>query len=168
MNTSVVIATYNGEKYIREQIFSILHQSVNIDQIVIVDDASTDGTISIMEELLDHEGESNYTIIKNKQNLGVAKTFEIGIHHTKGDLVFLSDQDDVWLREKVEIVVNYAKNNQNMQLFYTDGFIVKSDLSPVSTLKERYFKKYIKRSSARISYSLNLGNFVPGCSMAIK
>lgn len=94
---SVCIATYNGEKYIENQLRSILHQLSEEDEIIVSDDGSKDRTIDIVKDFND----SRIRIVNNEKH-GVAFNFENAISNAKGDYIFLSDQDDEWLYNKVE------------------------------------------------------------------
>ena len=98
---SVCIATFNGEKYIREQICSIASQISPEDEIIVSDDGSTDNTISVIKEL----DIPNIRIIHHIQDHGYTANFENAITHSKGDIIFLSDQDDIWLPNKVKICI---------------------------------------------------------------
>ena len=95
---SVCIAAYNGEKYIREQIFSILSQLNSDDEVIISDDGSKDGTIAILESFHDQR----IRIYSNEGTHGFVSNFENALLHAKGDFIFLSDQDDVWKQGKIE------------------------------------------------------------------
>lgn len=102
MKISVCIATYNGQKYIREQILSILPQlSVN-DEVVISDDSSSDSTLSIIEEIND----KRIRIYKNSGEQGYTSNFENALKHSDGDVIFLCDQDDVWANDKVQVMLH--------------------------------------------------------------
>ncbi len=103
---SVCIATYNGEKYIKEQLSSILIQLLEEDEVVISDDGSTDNTLKIIEELKD----KRIFVVKNILKKGVNHNFQNALNNAKGDFVFLADQDDIWLPSKVELCVNELKN----------------------------------------------------------
>lgn len=96
---SVIMATYNGEKYIREQLDSILQQTYPIHEIIIQDDCSTDGTMDILASYA-----KQYPIIKverNRQNQGCNVTFKVAAMRATGDFVAISDQDDVWYSHKI-------------------------------------------------------------------
>lgn len=95
---SVCIATYNGEKYIEEQLISILNQIANTDEVVICDDCSSDRTIYLIENLADNR----IQLYRNPVRLGHVRNFEGAICLARGDYIFLSDQDDVWLPGRVE------------------------------------------------------------------
>ena len=105
MKCSVAIATYNGEKYIREQLLSILNQTVPVDEIVVSDDGSNDNTLNIIKEFHDSR-----IVIYEESHLGVKQNFGNAISKTTGDIIFLADQDDVWERDKLVSGVNKIKN----------------------------------------------------------
>ena len=98
---SVVIATYNGEKYIEAQLRSVFMQSKPVDEVLIFDDGSTDKTVEIVKKFISKNGCSGWSLIQNKENKGYCKNFLEGMKTAKGDIIFLADQDDVWLFEKV-------------------------------------------------------------------
>lgn len=97
---SVVMATYNGEEYIKDQIDSILNNMSEQDELVISDDGSTDNTINIIKE---------YNDIRIKlidgPHKGVKQNFANAIEKSNGKYIFLSDQDDIWMKNKLEIVL---------------------------------------------------------------
>lgn len=103
---SVCIATYNGEKYIKEQLDSILPQLSKNDEVIISDDSSTDGTIEIIKNYRD----SRIKIIENQKFKSPIFNFENSLKNSSGDLIFLSDQDDKWMPDKVEEMVHELEN----------------------------------------------------------
>lgn len=100
---SVCMATYNGEKFIKEQIDSILNQIGQDDEIVISDDNSTDNTINIIKEYND----KRIKIIYNNKESGYTQNFINALVHSEGEFIFLSDQDDIWVKNKVSITLEY-------------------------------------------------------------
>lgn len=98
---SVCIATYNGEEYIFEQIKSILKQIKENDEIIVVDDCSKDKTVDIIKKISD----KRIRIYINDINLGVNKNFEKAILKSKNEYIFLSDQDDIWIDNRVEFMM---------------------------------------------------------------
>lgn len=98
---SVCIACYNGEKYIKEQLESILLQLKENDEIIVSDDDSNDNTLNIIEQFAD----SRIIVVKNNYIKGVNHNFENALKKATGDYIFLCDQDDVWLPNKIEICV---------------------------------------------------------------
>lgn len=117
---SVCMATYNGEKYIREQLDSILKQIGENDEIIISDDGSTDLTISILKE---YASEYPNIMIKKGPRQGVIKNFENALMHSKGDYIFLSDQDDIWVDGKVNKVMEQF-NKKMASVVLHDAVIV--------------------------------------------
>ena len=103
---SVCMATYNGEKYVKSQIESILKQITNEDELIISDDGSTDNTVDIINQIQD----KRIKLIFNHKTHGFTHNFENALKHAKGDYIFLSDQDDLWLDKKVNISMEYLKD----------------------------------------------------------
>ena len=108
MKISVCLASYNGSKYIKRQITSILRQLAKSDQLVIVDDCSFDNTVNIIESFKD----PRIKLFKNIKNIGVVSTFNRALKIAKGDIILLSDQDDYWLENKVSFVRNFFISNK--------------------------------------------------------
>ena len=108
---SVVLALYNGEKYIKEQLVSIINQTKPVQEIVICDDCSTDKSIDIVQELKEMTLGISFKIIQNKKNLGYIRNFHEGISASKGDFIFLADQDDIWMPDKVEVMLRFMKES---------------------------------------------------------
>lgn len=158
MNVSVAIGTYNGEKYLREQLDSILIQLNEEDEIIISDDNSNDKTMEILKEY--EEKYKKIFIYKNKDK-GVISNFENAISHTSKDIILLCDQDDVWLNNKVEVIKNYFKNS-NASLVMSDCYVVDSKLKVIeeSFFKLRGTKKGILKNIIKNSYL--------GCAMAFR
>lgn len=95
MMNSVAMCTYNGEKYIKEQLESIIHQTLPPDEIIICDDGSNDHTISAIKETM-RVWRGSWMLVQNEKNLGYKKNFQKAISLCQGDIIYLSDQDDVW------------------------------------------------------------------------
>lgn len=123
MKVSVALCTYNGEKYVREQILSIASQSQSVDEVVICDDGSVDSTIQIIESL---QPECSFPIrlFLNEHSLGVVSNFAKAISICSGDIVFLSDQDDVWSRDKVKTIVDWFSMNPEKSVVFTDAELI--------------------------------------------
>ena len=98
---SVCMATYNGVKFIREQLESILSQLSSDAEIVVADDGSTDDTLSVVASL----GDSRIRVLPAEKHFGVIYNYERALQASKGEIIFLADQDDVWLPGKVEKVL---------------------------------------------------------------
>lgn len=115
---SVVVCTYNGERFIKEQLDSIFSQTFPNLEIVISDDASTDDTPAILEQ---YASRPNVRLILNKQNAGFAKNFELALRQTRGDLIAFSDQDDIFLPHKMERLYNEIGDHS---LIYSDSELI--------------------------------------------
>lgn len=99
---SIAMATYNGERFLRQQLESLLNQTIKPYEILIVDDCSSDGTIDILKEYQERD------LVKlqiNESNLGVNKTFEKSMRLCSGEYIMFCDQDDVWFPNKVEVTL---------------------------------------------------------------
>jgi glycosyltransferase involved in cell wall biosynthesis len=107
---SVVMATFNGEKFIKEQLETIISQTIQPQEIIICDDCSSDQTIKINESL-------NNPLIKIYQNstkIGVVENFKKGVSLTKdGNFIALSDQDDVWFKTNLKHYIILFQNLKN-------------------------------------------------------
>ena len=115
MKISVALCTYNGEKFINEQLDSILNQSKKIDEIIICDDCSTDNTIGILNKYYE-QYPNIFKIYINRVNLKSVKNFEKAILLSSGDFIFLSDQDDIWVHNKVEKYIQYFNENPTIDV----------------------------------------------------
>jgi glycosyltransferase involved in cell wall biosynthesis len=124
------MATFNGGKYLRKQIHSILKQLAVNDELIISDDGSTDQTVEIIKSFTDsrilllfHSKDINLKKEKHSHYL-VSSNFENALKHAKGDFIFLSDQDDVWVDNKVEVMLSYLSNHS---LVMSDFIIINDD-----------------------------------------
>ena len=126
MTTSVAMCTYNGALYIEEQLRSILAQTVPVNEIVICDDGSTDATISVIEKVRkDVERLGMRLLLKeNRTPLGVNANFEKAMGLCSGDIIFLSDQDDVWESNKVETIKRYFEEHPKKQVVFGNAWLI--------------------------------------------
>lgn len=132
------MATFNGEKYLKEQMDSILNQLSPNDELVVSDDGSTDGTLEILAEYA--KKDERIKIFEGPKK-GLIANFEHAIEQTKGDIIFLADQDDVWLAGKVNKITEYFEK-------YPEQLVVVSDLVIVdSELNERHASYFSYRQS---------------------
>src|SRR5258706_11226368 len=117
---SLVIATYNGEKYLREQLDSIFNQTYSNLEVIAIDDCSSDFSVQILNEYASRH--SNMTVFLNPSNLKHVKTFEKGISLTHGDYIGLCDQDDIWDVSKIEETMKAF--DDGVLLTYCDSMFV--------------------------------------------
>lgn len=123
MKTSVAMCTYNGAKYIREQLDSILNQSHLVDEIVICDDGSIDETIEIIKRIKRNTA-IPISIYINEPHLGVNLNFEKAIKLCQGDIIFLSDQDDIWEENKVDTIIGYFSTHEDKNVVFGDAVLI--------------------------------------------
>jgi len=152
MKVSVCIASYNGEKYIKEQIISILSQLGKEDEIIISDDSSSDNTIQIIESIND----SRIILLKHQTFHSHVYNFENALKHAKGEYLFLSDQDDVWVPHKLETMLNLLENHD---LVLSDAVMVNETMQE---LDESFFS--FNHSSKGILKNLYKNSYL-GCCM---
>ena len=120
MKISVALATFNGEKYIKEQLQSILSQQLPVDEVVISDDGSSDSTPEIIKDFIKDNELENWSFSVNEKNLGYAQNFIHTIKKTTGDIVFLCDQDDIWLPEKTKSIHDMFLESPDLWMIHTD------------------------------------------------
>ncbi len=152
---SVAMATYNGEKYIKEQLDSILKQLEDKDEIIISDDGSKDKTIDIIKSYNDKRIK-----LINGPCKGVKQNFANAITNCAGKYIFLSDQDDIWMNDKVSTVLKKIEEKKCMCVIH-DAKIVDSKNK---TTYEESFMKYRKSKKGIINNIIK--NSYIGCCMA--
>lgn len=153
---SVAMATYNGEKYIKEQINSILKNLNQNDELVISDDGSKDATLNIISNFND-----NRIKVINGPQKGVIKNFENAIKNCKGKYIFLADQDDLWLDNKVEKVLETFEQRKCKAIVH-DAIVVNGDMTKV--IMPSYFENRKTKKGKIINF---LKPSYLGCCMAI-
>lgn len=126
LNVSIALCTYNGERYLQEQLDSYCQQTQLPHELVICDDGSTDKTLEIIEAFKPPFPKK----IFHSKRAGVAKNFERCIGLCQGDIIFTSDQDDVWLPKKIETLLAPLQDNEEIQATFCDALLVNADLSP--------------------------------------
>lgn len=167
----VVIATYNGEKYIVEQLESIANQSCLPDEVLIFDDCSSDSTIDVIKNYLKNNKtfERICSLNINKNNKGYAKNFIEGALQVENGIIFFCDQDDIWEKDKIKEMSNIMKTNSeinllcsNLQPFYFEKNTRKWDKKILREMKETGVVEKVV---------LNDNNFHlkrSGCTMCVK
>lgn len=163
---SVCIATYNGEKYIQHQIESILRQSDCNLEIIVVDDCSNDGTINKIKEI----NRGNIKIYQNPSNMGYIKTFETALKYSKGDYIFLCDQDDIWPIGRVKAMIAAMDRSNKSVLIGNYELMTEADIPCPVKCKDDEFDEaiVINRFAEFIKIFLGLRQFpIYGSNMLI-
>lgn len=170
MKISVALCTYNGEKFLHQQIDSILNQTIQVDEIIICDDGSQDQTKKILFEYQKQFPEI-FKIYINEKNLRSVKNFEKAISLCTGDIIFLSDQDDSWAQNKVEIYLDYFKQNPNIDVICSNGFIIDENSNNLEKYTVWDAPQLLAKNNQEIDYFKvfnTVGNFATGAAMAIR
>lgn len=157
MRVSVAMATYNGAAYISEQLDSLFAQTRQPDELVITDDASSDETAEIAERFARNVKFPVY-VLRNRINLGYAENFAHAMMHCTGDLIFLSDQDDVWFPSKIETILSLTRENERTLVFMNDAELAHGDGTPTGLTK----------LGQNRTLSLKDSQFATGCCMALR
>jgi glycosyltransferase involved in cell wall biosynthesis len=126
MKVSVALATYNGSAFLAAQLASLREQSRPIDEIVICDDGSSDGTLAIIDQWTSDwvERRTEIRVVRNEQNLGVVRNFQKATRLCTGDVIFLCDQDDRWHLDKVARLVSEFEQRKDLLFLYTNANLV--------------------------------------------
>src|ERR1017187_1659980 len=114
------MATYNGSLYIERQLRSILNQLDQNDEVIVVDDHSSDTTLEVVDKIVDRRIE----IFRNESNQGVLKTFERALRLASGEIIFLSDQDDIWYPEKASSFLHAFDVHPEVTLVLSDVKVI--------------------------------------------
>ncbi len=170
MTISVALCTYNGEQFLKEQLDSILNQTLAVDEIIICDDKSTDATISILKEYKEIFP-SVISIYENENTLKSVKNFEKAISLCTGNIIFLSDQDDIWVNNKVEKYCAFFNENPSIEVLASNGYCIDEK----SVVSEKYslwdIPEFLREQNIKIDYFKTItyfSNIVTGASMAFR
>lgn len=157
MKISIAMATYNGAKYLQEQLDSFAAQTLLPDELIVCDDGSTDRTLEIIEEF-SRTVAFSVRVYRNETRLGYAANFGRAMSLCSGDVVFLSDQDDYWFRNKIEFVCAVFHANPNTWVVINDAEITDEslELTGLSTLGQMH------------TAGLNADHHINGCCSAYR
>ena len=166
---SVALATYNGEKYITEQLQSIYGQTRKVDEIVISDDCSTDATVELIKEFAERYSDCNIRLLKNETNLGYKGNFRKALELCEGNIIFLCDQDDVWNENKVEILEGILNDHTEVALI-SSAFVQIDGLGKVVSDSKNLYKQELHQSEFTLVplQDLIFHNISQGCAMAFR
>jgi glycosyltransferase involved in cell wall biosynthesis len=168
---SVALCAYNGEAYLHQQLETILSQTRKPDEMVVCDDLSGDNTLAILENFKER-AHFSVLIYCNQEHVGSTKNFEKAIGLCSGDIIALSDQDDVWHQEKVERIEEAFLDSPSVGAVVSDSEMVDGDLNPLGYTLWRSLK-FTGYQQRRVSQGnafevLLKHNFVAGISMAFR
>ncbi len=158
---TILLTTFNAENFLVEQIESILHQTYSNIELVIHDDASDDRTCSIIEDYC--QKYSNIKLIKNNHNIGCVNNFESAISSCSAKYIALSDQDDIWVRNKLEMqmqnLLRYEKGHKSMPI------MVHSDLMMIDESNRVLYRSYFQFRKYKLKKHKDLGHILGPCGV---
>jgi glycosyltransferase involved in cell wall biosynthesis len=167
---SIALCTYNGSKFLAEQLESFMQQTILPDELVVCDDCSSDNTTEILRKF-QRKAPFPVRLYNNEINLGYTKNFEKAISLCTGDIIFLSDQDDVWLPEKIELIKNEFEKSSEVGLVFTDAELVDENLNPLGkrlwdrTFQDEKRKEFRRGKEIKV---LAFGSTATGATMAFR
>lgn len=168
---SIALCTFNGAKYLSEQLESFLSQTRPPDELIVCDDASSDDTVRILKKF----AEKAFFAVEiniNENRLGYIKNFEKAITLCGGDLIFLSDQDDVWHADKLEIFEQRFNENADVGLVFCNANLVDENLKPFGKDVRAWlgYSPQIERlfEEGKVLPKLFNQNYSPGFTMAFR
>lgn len=167
MTVEILLAAYNGEKYIREQLDSILQQSYKNWHLTVCDDCSRDNTYNILKEY-EKKYPSKIKLTRNEKNSGSAKdNFFSMLKNTKSEYIMFSDQDDIWTKDKVKKTLEVMEKNQKGDT----PLLVHSDLKVIdekgNVISNSMFKMQSLDSSKTAINQMAVQNIITGCTVMI-
>jgi len=130
MKVSVVMCTYNGQRFLPEQLRSLVNQSRMPDELIVCDDCSGDDTLTILNEF---SATSPFvtSVVTNETNIGVLRNFERALSRATGDVIFLCDQDDVWNQSKVRWMLECFERDSDTGIVISDAELVDENGLPI-------------------------------------
>lgn len=161
ISVTIIMPVYNGLPYIKQQLETILPQLEKEDDILIVDDYSTDGTREYLRGLLKNTNK-NIELLENKKNRGISQNIKFLIRNAKSNLIVFSDQDDIWLPNKLEIIRKHFEDPDLSLLVHDAEYICENASNALNGVMAY---KYLKTSKSLLRNILRNGYI--GCCMAI-
>lgn len=157
MKISVALASYNGARFIEEQLASLAAQTRLPDELVVCDDGSNDGTVDLVDGFAAN-APFRVRLERNSENLGYNRNFEKAVSLCEGDVIFISDQDDIWLPEKIETVVGVLEARPEVHMVLNNQFVAEGSGRPTGTR--------VLENSRALGYPDS--NYVAGCCTAFR
>lgn len=164
LSSSVILATYNGSRWLPEQLESLVSQTHPVDELIVIDDGSLDDTLKVIDDFRPQF--ASLKLVRNDANMGSTYSFAHGLELATGDITFFCDQDDIWLDDKIDKHLQVYRNNQNIQLVF----------SPVSLMDQngKYLEYHIpdflsiERSPREIFLQNLVHNVIGGLAMSFR
>ena len=172
---SVVLATYNSIRYIKKQLDSIVKQTVPVNEVIIVDDYSTDDTVAFIRNYILENNLDNWKVYRHEKNQGYIETFRDALGDAKGDIIITCDHDDVWLENKVEVIKKEFVNNPSI-LYLATSFVQIDENDNEVVIKQKknrgnnnLIRRRVHKGKLTKMYVKDVAiyNIAPGCTCAM-
>jgi len=171
MIISVALCTFNGRRYIEEQLNSIINQTLKVNEIIICDDCSSDDTLTIVMKIA-KKYPNIIKIYQNEVNLKSNKNFQKAVSLCTGDYVFFSDQDDIWKETKVEKIIAKFNKDHNLEVIFSNAELINDcgEIFPETSLWDSvaFFNELITNKTNLNFLLVHKSNMVTGATMCIK
>ncbi|ODS78956.1 MAG: family 2 glycosyl transferase [Cytophagaceae bacterium SCN 52-12] len=168
---SVAMCTYNGAKYLAEQLESIARQSRQVDELVVCDDKSTDGTVGVLQEFA-AKAPFPVKIHINEANLGSTRNFDQCMGLCRGEILILCDQDDIWAYDRVQRQVDYLAAHPEHEAVFSDAYLIDDKGERQNHMLWDNFgfnrERQVKWQSGKAKDLLFEGYIVTGATMAVR
>lgn len=167
MKVSVVMTSYNGEKYIYEQMRSIYEQTLQPDEVIIFDDCSKDKTVAVIKNFIRSNNLKDWRLKINSKNKGWMRNFIEALREAHGDYIFFSDQDDVWYKDKIEMMARVMKEHPECCCLTGKVNVINSFgaiLEEVNNFSTEVSLEVLNKHNFSTSFNTVI---MPGCSMCI-
>lgn len=173
MKISVAMTTYCGERYVLQQLQSLLDQERKPDEVIILDDCSKDATAEIVETFIANNNLNNWFFQVNECNLGYVNNFRKALQMTTGDLVFTCDQDDVWYPQKLSHIQRCFEENPQICALACNFNAIGSDGQPIDQALARLPREGLQKTGIDGLYTVDQGaslysNIAQGCACAYR
>ncbi len=165
---SVILALYNGEKYITEQLDSLRRQTRQPDEVLLFDDGSTDGTVPLVQAYIQKYA-LPWRLTCNPQNLGYSRNFLQGVQAARGDLLFLCDQDDVWLPERIQEMCAVMTEHPKITAVSSRYSVIDGQGHPTPDAKVTYLTNDFNGKLEQVPVEALIGcSFIRGFSLCLR
>ncbi len=166
---SVCMATYNGARYVKKQLESIRTQQKPVDEVIICDDRSTDDTVKICETFIAEYGLENWRVYVNETNLGFCLNFFSAIEKAQGDVIFLSDQDDVWHADKTRVMCDCFEKHPELTVLSSRYDVIDGDDKKIENAGIPYLGDVFDGSLSVVSVDSLIGcSYIRGFATAFR
>lgn len=166
---SIVLATYNGMRYLTEQLESIASQTLPADEVIISDDCSTDETVGLCLDFIEKNSLSGWKVIENSENVGYCRNFYRGLEYAQGDYIFFCDQDDIWDNEKIAVMVGELEKNPQLTVLSSRYRLIDGEGKEDASLSVPHYTALFDGSIEAVTAESLIGHsYIRGCSLCMK